>query len=259
MSSRRSRRSGLTVPIALTTTVVAASFALYYFFSESGSQDTDNTTHAHESDAELTQRPNTRRRSVSTAVATAVATAGGEINRGGGAVAVAPRKKAIALVVHEEVVLSAMMEQFPSPLPLHLADVFVLIYSPGMTSHPLNAGDAAAFENSADEGTVYAQAHKMFHKDAPTELVMPYADEKSLVPMLKQLAPDRVYIEGSLVGPDAAVVTEVLGGGWVGGVVVSVEDPEDGQRIADATGGLGKRVKVLDVARVGDDWKERVG
>jgi len=255
MSARRLRRSALTVPIALTTTVVAASFALYYFFSENGSQDTENTTHVHESDAELTRRPSTRRRSGSTGAAAA----GGGVSGGGGVFAVAPRKKAIALVVHESTVPSAMMEQLPSPLPLHLADVFVLIYSPSMTSHPLNASDAAAFENSADEGTVYAQAHKMFHKDAPTELVMPYADEKSLVPMLKQLAPEHVYIEDSLVGQDAAVVTEVLGGRWVGGVVVSVEEPAEGQRIADATGRLGRGVKVLDVARVGDDWKERVG
>jgi len=253
MSARRLRRSGLTVPIALTTTVVAASFALYYFLSESGSQETDNTTHAHESDVELTRRAGTRRRSGSTAAAAAGSGVGG----GGGAIA--PRKKSIALVMHESTVLSAMMKQLPSPLPLHLADIFVLIYSPGMTSHPLNAGDAAAFENSADEGTVYAQAHKMFPKDAPTELVMPYADEKSLVPMLKQLAPEGVYIEGSLVGPDAAVVTDVLGGRWVGSVVVSVEEPAEGQRIADATGRLGRRVKVLDVSRVGDDWKERIG
>jgi len=242
MSAPRSRRSGLILPLAVTATVAAASFALYYFISDPDSHGTTNTTtHAHESDAELNRRSGTRRRSGST---NATATA---------------RKKSIALVVQESAGLSAMMKQLPNPLPLSRADVFVLIYSPNITAHPLSDSDAAAFEQRGEEGKVYRQARKMFPKDSPKELVMPYADEASLVPMLKQLAPEGVYIESSLVGLDAAVVKNVLEGGWVGGVVVSVEEPAEGQRIADATGRLGRRVKVLDVGRVGDDWTERIG
>ncbi|KAI5842251.1 hypothetical protein BZA05DRAFT_412456 [Tricharina praecox] len=242
MSAPRSRRSGLILPLALTATVAAASYALYYFISDSDTHDTSNTTHVHESDAELNRRTGSRRRSGSESAGNS-----------------ASRKQSIALVVRESSDLSAMLKQLPSPLPLSLADVFVLIYSPHITAHPLSDSDAAAFENRGDEGKVYRQARKMFPKESPRELVMPYTDEASLVPMLKQLAPRGVYIESSLVGPDASVVKDVLGRGWVGGVVVSVEEPAEGQRIADAAGRLLKRVKVLDVARVGDDWTERVG
>lgn len=88
--------------------------------------------------------------------------------------------------------------------------------------------------------------------------MLPYTDEASVVPMLKQLAPESVYMEASVVGEGAELVRAVLEGGWVGGVVVSVLDPATGQRLADETGKFGKKCRVLDVAKAGDDWMERV-
>ena len=138
---------------------------------------------------------------------------------------------------------------------LDRANVFVLVYSPDITAHPLSDEDAAA----RDDGRTYRQARRLYPKEAPSELVMPYSDPASLAPMLKQLAPETVYIESGLVGDDAREVRSVLEGRWVGNVVIAVEDGATGQRLADATGDFKSRCLVVDVAKAGDDWMLRVG
>ncbi|KAA8893086.1 hypothetical protein FN846DRAFT_980508 [Sphaerosporella brunnea] len=225
MSAPRQRRNGLLLPLALTAGAAAASFALYYFLSDnSSSTQSTGTPAAHESESEL----GPRRRSPPPTT-----------------------KKSIVVVVREGSSASELLSSLPSPLPHDRANIFTLIYSPSMTTHPLS--DSSGGEEL--QGKVYRQARKLYPREAPRELVLPYTDSASLVPMLKQLAAEGVYIEGDLVGEKGAVVKAVME--WVGGVVVAVRDPATGQRIADQVGRV-KGVKVLDVGRVGEDWVRRV-
>lgn len=77
------------------------------------------------------------------------------------------------------------------------------------------------------------------------------------MPMLKQLAPEAVYMEEGMAGDDGVVVSGLLDGGWVGGIVV----------VADGTekswwGGVrryGKRCRILGADEVAQDWGTRVG
>jgi hypothetical protein len=223
----------LLLPLALGATAAAASFALWYFLNDDDPHPTRRTHVGHESGDEVTRRTSPPP-------------------------AVPGAKKSVALVVRESSSLSELLSHLPTSLPLDRANIFILIYSPGIKAHPLSDSDAATFEKKEAEGRVYRQARKLFPKDVPRELVLPYTDEASVVPMLKQLAPESVYMEASVVGEGAELVRAVLEGGWVGGVVVSVLDPATGQRLADETGKFGKKCRVLDVAKAGDDWMERV-
>jgi hypothetical protein len=260
MSHRR--KHNLLVPIALTATAAAASFALWYFLHDDN--DTHNnrrTLDGHESDYEPSRRGG---RSSPTTATTATKTNIAAVDRaiaGGSSAAAATGsggKKSVALVLREGSEPSKLLQHLPTPFPLDRVNVFVLIYSPGVTAHPLSDSDAATFEVGKEEGKVYRQSRKFFPAEAPRELVMPYTEVESLVPMLKQLAPETVYIEGELAGMEGEVVAGVMEGGWVGGVVVTVWERGMGQKLADATGRWGKRVRVMDVDKVGDDWMARI-
>ncbi|KAI5805716.1 hypothetical protein EDC01DRAFT_263606 [Geopyxis carbonaria] len=163
-------------------------------------------------------------------------------------------KPSIALVVRESSSASALLSQLPAPLSLARANVFVLLYAPELGGHPLSDSNNS---DSSGEGRVYRQARALFAKDVPREMVMPYTDRKSLVPMLKQIAPECVFVEGALVsGEGEGTVGAVLEGKWVGGLVVANvggEVPEEeGRR-------WGKRCRVVEVGEVAEEWRERVG
>ncbi|KAF8536881.1 hypothetical protein BDD12DRAFT_849087 [Trichophaea hybrida] len=220
----RNRRNNLLLPLALGATAAAASFALWYFLNDDDQQTTRRTHVGHESSDELPRH---------VSPPPAAAPPGGV-------------KKSVALVVRESSgsSVSELLAHLPMPLPLDRANIFILVYSPGIKAHPLSDSDAAGFEKKENEGRVYRQARKLFPRDAPRELVLPYTDEASVVPMLKQLAPESVYMEASVAGD--------------GRIVVAVLDPTTGQRLADETGKFGKKCRVLDVAKAGDDWMERI-
>lgn len=240
-SSGRRSKNGLLLPLALGATAAAASFALWYFLSdEEQTTTTSRRQHSgHESSDEL------RRSGPTTSTGTSTRRPG----------APQQHKKNIALVVRESSTTSSLLRNLPTPLPLDRANVFILIFSPSLAAHPLSDSDGT----QRDDGRTYRQARRLYPKEAPRELVMPYTDPASLAPMLKQLAPEAVYIEAGLAGEDASALRGVIDGRWVGSVVIAVEDGVTGQRLADATGEYGKRCVVVDVAKAGDDWMLRVG
>jgi len=258
MSHRR--KNNLLVPIALTATAAAASFALWYFLHDDN--DTHNnrrTLDGHESDYEPSRRGG---RSSPTTATTGTNTNTAAVDRaiaGGSGGAGSGGKRSVALVLREGSEPSKLLQHLPTPFPLEGVNVFVLIYSPGIAAHPLSDSDAATFQVGKEEGKVYRQSRKFFPAEAPRELVMPYTEMGSLVPMLNQLTPEMVYIEGELAGVDGEVVAGVMEKGLVGGVVVTVWERGMGQKLADATGRWGKRVRVMDVDKVGDDWMARIG
>ena len=249
MSNPRSRRNGLLIPLAITATAAAASLALYYFLHDDATpQQQQPREHVHESDVEREHRTSSdrsqpRRRTASPPPSTPSPTQ-------------VMNKKSIVLVVREQK-NSALLENLPSPLPLARANIFIIVYSPDIKTHPLSDTEGGRPRARENEGRVYAQARKLYPPNAPRELVMPFTEPGSLLPMLKQLKPEDLYIEGALVGEDAMVVKNIIAGGWVsGGVVVAVEDPQMGQGIANALGDM-KRVRVRDVGKVGDLWLGR--
>lgn len=262
MTSSRSRRNNLVLPLALGATAAAASFALWYFFSDDEPAARRSQHREHESDTEIARRRTTTSGSGS---APASAPAAG-ISRAGSNV---PRKS-IAVVVSESNSLSPLLEALPAPLSFDRTRVFILLYAPLVKMHPLSDPDDAAGSgpgpdkprDSEPQGRVYRQARQLYPPNEPAELLLPFSEHASLVPMLKHIEPDIVYFEAALVGEGSAVVHNVLDGGRassVGSVIVAVQDPSTGQRIADETGRFGKRCRVLDTPEVGRDWMERVG
>jgi hypothetical protein len=223
MAPSSRRRNNLLLPLALTAAAGAASYALYYYLS-SNSTETPSTPVAHESDSEAARAP---------------ASSG-------------PKRK-IALVVREGSDASPLLSALPQPLPNNRAHVFILIYSPGVSAHPLSDEGSSV----AVEGRVYTQARKM-SPNAPRETLLPYTDPRSLEHMLKQIRPDLVFAEGALVAEDdGAVVAQLIKGRWIGGCVVAVEDSATGHRLANAVGDV-KGIRVLDTPKVRNEWAERL-
>jgi hypothetical protein len=238
----RRNRNGLLLPLALTVSAAAASFALWYFLSDG---ESENSSRRHQDGRD------NRRQHSPTDCPSPPSADDHEVGP--------PRhKKSVAIVVKEGSTSSQLLHQLPSPLPLDAAVVFILVYSADISAHPLTDSDEAAFEKKDTQGKVYRQARRLFPKDAPPEYVMPYTDEASLLPMLKQLSPESVYIETKLVGEDAENVKGLVEGGWVSGVVISAEDSETACQLQGATERFGQRCRVLHTAMVGEDWKERV-
>ena len=257
----RPRRNNLVVPLALGATAAAASFALWYFFSDDDVPVSRRPQHReHESDTEISRRRTTASGSES---APRPPSGAGIARGGGGSSSSNVPKKSIAVVVSESSSFSPLLEALPVPLPFDRARVFVLLYAPLVKMHPLSDPDDAPGavnpRDSEPQGRVYRQARQLYPPDEPVELLLPFGERSSLVPMLKQLEPDVVYVEAALAGEGSTVVHNVLDGGRVGSVVVAVQDPTTGQRIADETGRFGKRCRVLDTPEVARDWVERIG
>ena len=119
--------------------------------------------------------------------------------------------------------------------------------------------------------TLYTQAQALVEKET---MIMPFSTATGFVHLVRHLAPDLVYVQESLTGDEGDAVQHVSG--WVRQVIVVVGDEggrgglidsDDESALAEkgekwwqkeGTIGIGKRIDVVDVLRVGDDWRRRV-
>ncbi|KAJ5819064.1 hypothetical protein N7474_004655 [Penicillium riverlandense] len=141
------------------------------------------------------------------------------------------------------------------------------------SSGELPAGDIA----EELEGTtpffrnLYSQGQALVEKDT---MIMPFSTATGYVHLVRHLSPDLVYVQESLTGNEGDAVRHISG--WVRQVIVIVGgegghggliDSDDESALADqgekwwqkeGTTGIGKRIDVVDVLRIGDDWRRRV-
>ncbi|KAL4880910.1 hypothetical protein BJY04DRAFT_68140 [Aspergillus karnatakaensis] len=119
--------------------------------------------------------------------------------------------------------------------------------------------------------TLYTQGQAIVDKDT---MIMPFKTPTGYVHLVRHLSPDTVYVQESLSGQDGSAVNHISG--WVRQVVVVVGDEggrgglidsDDESQLADkdekwwrkeGVTGIGKRIDVVDVLRVGDDWRRRI-
>ena len=119
--------------------------------------------------------------------------------------------------------------------------------------------------------TLYTQAQALVEKES---MIMPFSTATGYVHLVRHLAPDLVYVQESLTGSEGDAVQHISG--WVRQVIVVVGDEggrgglidsDDESALADkgekwwqkeGVTGIGKRIDVVDVLRVGDDWRRRV-
>ena len=86
---------------------------------------------------------------------------------------------------------------------------------------------------------------------------MPFNTPNGHVHMLRHLSPDIVYIQDSLSGKTGDAVQNISG--WVRQVVIVTTSPETEEHWWEQEGAIGRRTAVVDVAGVGEDWRERTG
>ncbi|KAL4809319.1 hypothetical protein BDV18DRAFT_131771 [Aspergillus unguis] len=119
--------------------------------------------------------------------------------------------------------------------------------------------------------TLYTQGQAIVDKDT---MIMPFNSPTGYVHLVRHLSPDTVYVQESLSGEDGSAVNHISG--WVRQVVVVVGDDggrgglidsDDESMLAgkdekwwrkEGVTGIGKRIDVVDVLRVGDDWRRRI-
>ncbi|KAJ5114319.1 hypothetical protein NUU61_000078 [Penicillium alfredii] len=119
--------------------------------------------------------------------------------------------------------------------------------------------------------TLYKQAQALVEKES---MIMPFNTPTGYVHLVRHLAPELVYVQESLTGNEGDAVQHISG--WVRQVIVVVGDEggrgglidsDDESALADkgerwwqkeGVTGIGKRIDVVDVLRVGDDWRRRV-
>ncbi|KAI9367720.1 hypothetical protein BJX61DRAFT_279104 [Aspergillus egyptiacus] len=118
---------------------------------------------------------------------------------------------------------------------------------------------------------LYTQAQAIVDNDS---MIMPFSTPTGYVHLVRHLSVDTVYVQESLSGPEGSSVQHLSG--WVRQVVVVVGDEggrgglidsDDESTLADKSEawwrkegvtGIGKRIDVVDVLRVGDDWRRRI-
>ncbi|KAL2853352.1 hypothetical protein BJY01DRAFT_74095 [Aspergillus pseudoustus] len=119
--------------------------------------------------------------------------------------------------------------------------------------------------------TLYTQGQAIVEKET---MIMPFSTLTGYVHLVRHLSPDTVYVQEPLAGEDGSAVHHISG--WVRQVVVVVGDEggrgglidsDDESTLADkgekwwrkeGVTGIGKRIDVVDVLRVGDDWRRRI-
>ncbi|TVY46796.1 hypothetical protein LOCC1_G005233 [Lachnellula occidentalis] len=223
------------------------------------------------------------------------------------------KRKTVAIVVSADTTLDDMDDEegfhenasILSYLP-HNTDfskirLFVLIYAPDLKEHPLDAAAPGApaslsssFSNIGPEqaqsppadyekpistsssspafNAVYSQALSLVEKET---MVLPFTTPTGHVHILRHLAPEFVYLQSSLAGPDGEIITHLQS--WLRQDVVLVVGAEGGHGgLADSESeaepektvqkwwekeervGRGRGVVVVEGLRVGDDWARRV-
>ncbi|KAJ6078423.1 hypothetical protein N7467_008176 [Penicillium canescens] len=148
------------------------------------------------------------------------------------------------------------------------------------SSGELASGDLASVEPRQEDDmegtshffkTLYTQAQALVEKET---MIMPFSTASGYVHLVRHLSPDLVYVQESLTGNEGDAVQHISG--WVRQVIVVVGDEggrgglidsddesalgEKGEKWwqKEGTTGIGKRIDVVDVLRVGDDWRRRV-
>lgn len=148
------------------------------------------------------------------------------------------------------------------------------------SSGELASGESTNLETHQEDGldgtspffrTLYTQAQALVEKES---MIMPFSTATGYVHLVRHLAPDLVYVQESLTGNEGDAVQHISG--WVRQVIVVVGDEggrgglidsDDESALADkgerwwqkeGITGIGKRIDVVDVLRVGDDWRRRV-
>ena len=208
----------------------------------------------------------------------------------------------------------SILAHLPEHIDPDTTRVFVLIYAPDLKTHPLSPvatrrpsqSMASSFSNisqtdahtpaatpgeypdgsggplsnvnpnpiddtSALYKTLHNQAQAIVEKDT---MILPFTSSNGHKHILKSLAPETVYIQESLCGPQGEVIADLSG--WVRQTVVVIGDEGGAGGLVDtddesALGrkeekwwmreertGLGKRVAVVESLKVSDDWRRRV-
>lgn len=104
--------------------------------------------------------------------------------------------------------------------------------------------------------TLYTQAQALVEKDT---MIMPFSTPGGFVHLVRHLSPELVYVQGSLAGDQGDAVQHISG--WVRQVIVVTEDQGSADERfwqKEGTVGAGKRIDVVNVVRIGDDWRRRV-
>lgn len=164
-----------------------------------------------------------------------------------------------------------MLSHLPHHLDTSTIRLFVLIYSPHLTSLAnISQPPNAIYDALHDQALAVVERPSM---------ILPFTTPTGYVHLLRHLAPNHVYIAdtAALAGDKGANIAQLRG--WVGQTVVVVGDEGHGG-LADtetedegtenvtskAQGwweesemvGLGKGVDIVDAGRVGDDWDQRL-
>ncbi|KAL9117263.1 MAG: hypothetical protein Q9187_006203 [Circinaria calcarea] len=182
------------------------------------------------------------------------------------------RRKAVAIVIsaerkhhgHDSEEEAAYLQEHASilsHLPEHIdgdSRLFVLIYAPDLTQHPLAskpqppqaaASLTSSYSNIGQDDihtpneehnkplssiephpistsskssmfdALYAQAQALVEKDT---MIMPFTTPSGYVHLLRHIAPEMVYVQETLSGPGGDAVLHIAG--WVGQVVLVVGD-----------------------------------
>ena len=142
------------------------------------------------------------------------------------------------------------------------------------TEKPLTSVDPQPLSsaNSTMFDALYTQARALVDKET---MIMPFTTPSGFIPMLRQIAPQVVYVQATLSGDGGEHVKTISG--WVGQVVLVVGDEsghgglvdsEDERGTAgedvgqrwwqhDSRIGLGQ-IEVVEGLRIGEDWRRRV-
>lgn len=150
----------------------------------------------------------------------------------------------------------------------------------GASVAELASGDLTAVEPRQEDElggtsrlfkTLYTQAQALVEKDS---MIMPFSTPSGYVHLARHLFPELVYVQESLTGDQGEPAVHISN--WVRQVIVVVGDEGGRGGLIDSDDesalgekeekwwkkegvtGLGKRIDVVDVVRVGDDWRRRV-
>lgn len=155
-------------------------------------------------------------------------------------------KKKIAIAVREDAL--GLLWNLPTSLNLATTDIFIVVYSPQSDGNPEK---------------VYQLVKDKFPKNYPREYIIPHTTEAALMPLLRHLGPEAVYMDESLVGEGGAAVVGLLEGNWVGAViVVAGADQGKGKGAADGwqqkVQRFGRRCTIVAKSGIQRDWVGRV-
>lgn len=211
----------------------------------------------------------------------------------------------------ELTLVQSILSHLPEYVDLDTTRVFVLVYAPDLKSYPITprrpsqsmtssfsnisqtdahtpAQTPGDFPSGGDDGILAhvdpkpidepSPSYKVLHDQAVAlvdreTMILPFTSSRGHKHILRSLAPELVYIQESLCGPDGDLVSELSG--WVRQTVVVIGDEgghgglvdTDDESVTQKPGtwwqkeertGLGKRVAVVESLKIGDDWQRRV-